>query len=393
MTQIKIAAFFRSAICGVLAFSAFLTQSCGGKTSKVENTAEIQEISSVSYAKRFSLIRHEGYSQVQILDPWQGAKGVVQNWFLVNDTAVIPPSISPSEVIRVPVRRIVCTSTTHLAMISAIGESATVKGFSGTGFLYSKEYNDMISAGSLSEIGYDDNLNKELIIQLRPDLVMMYGIGGESSAFAGKLREMGLKVMFNADYLETSPLGKAEWIKLLGALYAKEYLADSIFTDIEHEYKATETFIRENAREHPKVLLGLPFRDTWYVSPGNSYISELIDDAGGNYLWSDIESDISIPMGLENVYIKALTADYWINTGTAESLGQISSVDSRFKSLPCYTNGNVYNNTGLTNKHGGNDYWENGTILPHIILNDIASILHPELFPDRVLHFYRKLNR
>lgn len=392
MTQVKIAAFVRSTFCGVIAFSAFLTQSCGGKTAKVENTPEIHEISSVSYAKRFSLIRHERYSQVRILDPWQGAKGVVQNWFLVNDTAVLPPSISPSEVIRVPVRRIVCTSTTHLAMISAIGESGSVKGFSGTGFLYSKEYNDMISAGSVSEIGYDDNLNKELIIQLKPDLVMMYGIGGESSAFAGKLREMGLKVMFNADYLETSPLGKAEWIKLLGALYAKEDLADSIFTGIEHEYKATETFIRENTREHPKVLLGLPFRDTWYVSPGNSYISELIDDAGGKYLWDDIKSDVSIPMGLENVYIKALTADYWINTGTAESLGQISSVDGRFESLPCYTKGNVYNNTGLTNKHGGNDYWESGTILPHIILNDIASILHPELFPDRELHFYRKLN-
>jgi len=96
-------------------------------------------------------------------------------------------------------------------------------------------------------------------------------------------------------------------------------------------------------------------------------------------------------MGLENVYIKALTADYWLNPGTAETLEQISSLDGRFARLPCYRNGNVYNNIKRTNTHGGNDYWENGTINPHLILYDIASILHPELFPDRELFFYRKL--
>jgi iron complex transport system substrate-binding protein len=277
-------------------------------------------------------------------------------------------------------------------MISAIGETGSVKGFSGTGFLYSKEYNDRISANALNEIGYDDNLNKEMIIKLKPDLVMMYGVGGESASFAGKLREMGLKVMFNADYLETDPLGKAEWIKLFGALYLKDQTADSIFLNIEQDYKDTEAYIKENAKGHPKVLLGLPYRDTWYVSPGNSYISELIKDAGGYYLWRDTESDESIPMGLENVYIKALTADYWLNTGTAETLGQISSFDSRFAGLPCYRTGNVFNNIKRTNTHGGNDYWENGTISPNILLDDIASILHPELFPGRELYFYRKLN-
>jgi iron complex transport system substrate-binding protein len=203
---------------------------------------------------------------------------------------------------------------------------------------------------------------------------------------------MGLKVMFNADYLETDPLGKAEWIKLFGALYSKEETADSIFRCIEHDYKDTEAFIRKNVKEHPKVLLGLPFRDTWYISPGNSYISELIKDAGGEYLWSDTESDESIPMGLENVYIKALTADYWLNTGTAETLSQVSSIDSRFAGLPCYRNGNVFNNIKRTNKQGGNDYWESGTLSPHILLDDLASILHPELFPGRELYFYRKLN-
>lgn len=382
----------RFKLYGILALSSLLIYSCHNKTNGEGINPACQVNSAVSYAKRFSIIRYEGYSQVQVTDPWQGADGVVQNWFLVRDTADLPPLINPAEVIRVPVKRIICNSTTHLAMISAIGESGSVKGFSGTGFLYSEEYNEMISGNAIREIGYDDNLNKELIVQIKPDLVMMYGIGGESAAFAGKLKEMGLKVMFNADYLETDPLGKAEWIKLFGALYSKEPAADSIFGSIEKEYQETESLIKKYAKGHPKVILGLPFRDTWYVSPGNSYISELISDAGGNYLWCDTESDESIPMGLENVYIKAMSADYWLNAGTAENLGQIRSVDARFAGLPCFMRGNVYNNIGRTNDHGGNDYWENGSVSPHIILSDIASILHPELFPGRELYFYKKLN-
>lgn len=392
MNTVKPSFFIRFIIYGLLVLSSFLIQSCRGRKGTVETTGEVTGKSIISYAKRLSLVQRDSYSQIMITNPWQGAKGVEQNWFLIPDSADIPPFINPAEVIRVPVRSIVCTSTTHLAMISVIGEAGSVKGFSGTGFLYSQDYNDRISDKALNEIGYDDNLNKEMIIKLKPDLVMMYGVGGESAAFAGKLREMGLKVMFNADYLETDPLGKAEWIKLFGALYSKEQSADSIFQVIEHDYKATEAFIRKNAKGHPRVLLGLPFRDTWYVSPGNSYISELINDAGGYYLWRDTDSDESIPMGLENVYIKALTADYWLNTGTAETLGQISSLDGRFAGLPCYRNGNVFNNIRRTNTHGGNDYWESGTVSPHILLDDIASILHPELFPGRELYFYRKLN-
>ncbi|HOW10617.1 MAG TPA: ABC transporter substrate-binding protein [Bacteroidales bacterium] len=392
MNTVKPSCLIRSISIGVLTLSAVIIQSCQGKTEKAETGAELSGKSGIQYAKRLVIEKKDSYSQVRIINPWQGAKGEEQNWFLISDSADIPPFINPTEVIRVPVKRIICTSTTHLSMLSAIGGSGSVKGFSGTGLLYSQEYNDRISAKTINEIGYDDNLNKEMMIKLKPDIVMMYGVGGESASFAGKLKEMGLKVMFNADYLETDPLGKAEWIKLFGALYSKEETADSIFRCIEHDYKDTEAFIRKNVKEHPKVLLGLPFRDTWYISPGNSYISELIKDAGGEYLWSDTESDESIPMGLENVYIKALTADYWLNTGTAETLSQVSSIDSRFAGLPCYRNGNVFNNIKRTNKQGGNDYWESGTLSPHILLDDLASILHPELFPGRELYFYRKLN-
>ena len=169
-------------------------------------------------------------------------------------------------------------------------------------------------------------------------------------------------------------------------------MADSIFRTIENEYNNLKSFIRANITERPSVLLGLPFKDTWYISPGNSYISALIADAGGDYLWQNTESSVSMPTGLENVFLKALAADYWLNAGSANSLEEIMSIDPRLARLRCFKSGNVFNNTKRTNAAGGNDYWEGGCLKPHIILRDIASILHPGLFPAVELYYYKKLN-
>jgi iron complex transport system substrate-binding protein len=297
-----------------------------------------------------------------------------------------------SEIIRVPIKKIICMSTTHLSMISALEEKGSVVGFSGTRFIYSEDIVKRVRKGEILETGYDDNLNKELILKLNPDLLMVYGIGSESASYIGKLKEMGVKVVYNADYLETDPLGKAEWIKLIGALYSREEMADSIFKTIEIEYNKLKSYIKVNAKEKPSVLLGLPFKDTWYISPGNSYISELIRDAGGEYLWQNTESAVSMPLGLENVFLKALKADYWLNTGTANTRNDILSVDPRFARLQCFKSGNIFNNNKRVNANEGNDYWEGGCLNPHLILRDIASILHPVLFPEIELVYYKKVN-
>jgi cobalamin transport system substrate-binding protein len=378
---------------GFLLSFGLLIYSCTENVKKpAASKPDTGENTEITCATRLSITKKDGYSQVQILDPWQGAKGIIQTWFLVPDGAEAPSFADPGHIIRVPVKRIVCMSTTHLAMISAIGERSSVMGFSSTKLIYSEDYQDDTGENKIFEVGYDENLNKELILKLKPDLLMVYGIGGESAGYTGKLSQMGIKVLFNADYLETDPLGKAEWIKLFGALYLKESLADSVFEATATEYNRITSIINLNVRENPKVLLGLPFRDTWYISPGNSYISKLIQDAGGLYLWKETEASTALPMNLENVYVRALTADYWLNPGSAGSLEELNALDRRFAGLPCYRSGKIYNNIKRINSAGGNDYWESGTIHPDLILLDIASILHPELFPEHEMFYYRKLN-
>jgi iron complex transport system substrate-binding protein len=146
-----------------------------------------------------------------------------------------------------------------------------------------------------------------------------------------------------------------------------------------------------NTDSRPGVLLGLPFKDTWFVSPGNSYISRIIKDAGGTYLWQDTESQVSMPLSLENVYLQSLKAEFWLNTGSANSKSEIISFDTRLKDIPCFREGKLFNNNKRTTPEGGNDYWESGALYPHLILKDIASILHPDLFGDHELFFYRKI--
>jgi iron complex transport system substrate-binding protein len=366
--------------------------SCTWKTTKTADDHRITEKPIISYAKRLKIESLDGYSQVSVLNPWQGARNIAQTWYLFPVGENIPSFFDTSYVIKVPVKKIICMSTTHLSMISALDSEISVVGFSGTRFIYDMDLIQNVTRGEIREIGYEDNLNKEMILKLDPDIVMVYGIGSESAGYIAKLKEMGVKVVYNADYLENDPLGKAEWIKLMGALYSKEDMADSIFRSIENEYNKLKSYISTNVSERPSVMLGLPFRDTWYISPGNSYISALIADAGGEYLWQNTESSVSMPTGLENVFLKSIAADYWLNSGSANSLEEIVSIDPRLALLRCFKNGNVFNNTKRTNAEGGNDYWEGGCLKPQIILKDIASILHPGLLPSEDLYYYKKLN-
>jgi iron complex transport system substrate-binding protein len=198
--------------------------------------------------------------------------------------------------------------------------------------------------------------------------------------------------MFNADYLENDPLAKAEWIKLFGALFCEEEKADSLFRTISMSYDQIKSYVEKNTDEKPDVLLGLPFRDTWFISPGDSYAARFIADAGGNYLWHDTKSSVSMPYSIEDVFIRSLKADFWINTGSAGSKKEITSLDPRLEKIPAFQTGNLYNNNKRVSPSGGNDYWESGILQPHLILRDIAAILHPGLFPGYELYYYRKLD-
>ncbi|MFH2142004.1 MAG: ABC transporter substrate-binding protein, partial [Bacteroidota bacterium] len=298
----------------------------------------------------------------------------------------LPPGAT-YQVIRVPVKKVICMSTTHIAYIEAIGETGSVAGVSGRNNICN-EY--IRNHPEIPDIGYEQGLNWEKIIEINPDIVLMYGVKGDVVHYEKKLNELGIKTIYVAEYLEETPLAKLEWIKLIGLLFGKYENACSVFEESDSLYCSLRYKAAEVA-ERPVVLSGFPWKDTWYAAGGKSYLSTLIRDAGGEYLWSgDTTADV-YAFDLEAVCIQAYAADLWINAGTVQSSREIESYDSRLASLPPFKAGKVYSNNLRMNETGGNDYFETGVTEPHLILEDLLYIFHPELNPGHQLKYYRKI--
>lgn len=353
--------------------------------------ASENEASGNEYSRRFIIEKFEAYSKLTVKDPWQGAVNRDFIYYISNDISKIPPGVDRSKIILRPVKNIVCTSTTHISMIDTLGGLELISGVSGSDFVYNRKIRKRINDEAVYDIGYENGYNTELIYSISPDLVLVYGVGSESASSFRRLMNMGIPVLYIADYLEQHPLARAEWIKVYGELLGRQEQAVKIFSSVRDKYEEVKQISSGQPGSDNRVMLGLPFKDKWFVSPGNSYISKLIEDAGGTYLWASTESDVSIPMSLEAVCQKALDADIWLNTGIALSVDDIRAVDARLAGLPVISEGLVYNNNKRLNSYGGNDYWESGTVNPHILLKDIASIINPDLFPEHELVYYKKI--
>jgi len=343
------------------------------------------------HASRFKITDCGSFKKLVVLNPWQESTQTSFTYYLVNNNIIAPDTLPSNQIIRVPVRRIVCMSTTHLAMINELGMSDAIVGISGKNLVYNPALREKIRNDIVQDVGYESNLNKELIVSLRPDLLMAYGIDPSSAGYLAKLKEMGINIMYNADYLEETPLARAEWIKVFGALFNKEKQADSIYNSLADNYMRICDSVNTSVMPKPKVLSGGPWEDVWYIAPMNSYAIRLIADGGGDYIFKDIFAGNSKPYPVESVFVKALDADIWLNPGAAKSLDELFNFDYRLEKLPVTTSGSVFNCNNRLSPDGGNDYFESAVIHPDILLRDVASILHPEIFPDHHLKYYRKL--
>ncbi|RLD31800.1 MAG: iron ABC transporter substrate-binding protein [Bacteroidetes bacterium] len=374
-------------------FYLFAT-SCINKREKAsqnlpDTNSVVSEIN--RYARGFSITKYGNFDMLEVKKPWQGSEQVNFKYLLVKEGEIVPDSIRKgADLIRMPIERIVCTSTTHVAMLDALGKTNAIVGVSGSDLITNKEIKERIKLGEIRDIGYGRELNYEVLVSLRPDVVLIYGVESEMTGLIHKLKDLGISVLMNGEYLEEDPLGKMEWIKLMATLFGLGEKATVLFDSVATRYELLKSKT-ESVNHRPVVLTGLPWKDVWYVSPGNTANAKFIEAAGATYLWEDLESEKAIPMDLESVYLKAGNSEYWINTGTARSIDQIVSMDSRFSYFPPVSSGKVYNNIARVNATGGNDYWESGLMHPDIILRDLISIFHPELLGEQALVYYQKL--
>jgi len=376
-----------------LILSFLIILGCKNKSAHIHDShlpASVIKKVPVKYASGFDIEYCNGHALLTVRNPWQNASNVEFKYALINKSDTLNHKLTGYEIIRIPVERVICLSTTHIGLIDFLGLKESVVGISGKNYITDDFIINRIEAGEIKDIGYDENLNYELILELKPDIILAYGVTGAIASYINKLKELDINTVLVGEYLEETPLAKMEWVKFIAAFFEMEDKAFTSFDSVSNNYNHLVS-LAKNVSVMPKVLLGLPWRGTWYISGTNSYIARLIKDAGGDYLWSDLNYKDSQPLNLESVYEKAFMADFWLNTGDVNNISDIMKVDERFRELPPLKKGKVFNNNNKINKFGGNAYYSTGVVEPDIVLSDIIYILHPEILPDHNLKYYKQI--
>jgi iron complex transport system substrate-binding protein len=368
----------------------FYLLSCG-HSDKGINAEKVKSFNDgITHARGFEIEDFESYSILRVFNPWQGAVNQTFEYILAGNITELPDSIDRTTVIKTPVNSVICLSTTHIAMLDFIDETEKITAVSGSQYIYNENIRSRIDRGEIPDIGYDTNLDYELILELKPDIIFAYGVGAETRSYVDRLQSLGMQVILIGEYLEHSPLAQAEWVRFFASFFEKTDFAAAKFAEVEDEYKNLSE-MTVGLERRPLILTGLPWRESWFVPGGSSLLAELIADAGGEYLFGNNKGRENFPVDLEKVFSMSSEAEYWINTGSASSMRDIEKTDPRLAGLPPFRNNSVYNNNARTSDSGGNDFWESGIVNPHLVLKDLIKILHPEILEPHQLIYYHKL--
>ena len=344
---------------------------------------------SVEYASGLSIVNHGDYSVVTVLNPWPNANKSY-TYVLKEKDAKVPDSLQSYTTIKVPLESVVVTSTTNIPFLEMLEVEDKLVGFPHTDYISSEKTRALIDKGAVKNVGQNEKLNIEQLIELSPDLIVTFGVDN-NNPMLDNLKKSGLNVFIQADWMEQSPLGKAEWIKLYGALFGKEEKAKELFDKIVESYKQTQKLIADQPAT-ATVLYGSMYEDVWYVAKGNSWVAEFMKDAKANYLWSDLKGTGSEGLSFEKVLVKAKSANFWIAAGSFKSLDEFGKSNPHYTQFDAFKSKNVYTFEGKIGATGGIVYYELAPSRPDLVLKDYIKIFHPDLLPSYEFTFASKLN-
>lgn len=359
---------------------------------KQESTPTLQAENaknSIEYASGLSIVKHEGYSVVTVMEPWPDAN---KNFtYVLKEKGVkIPDSLQAYTAIQIPLESVVVTSTTSVPFLEMLDVETKLVGFPHTDYISSEKTRALIDKGAVKNVGQNEKLNIEQLIELSPDLIITFGVDN-NNPMLDNLKKSGLNVFIMADWMEQSPLGKAEWIKLYGALFGKEEKAKELFDKIVLSYNQAKKLVADKPA-NKSVLYGSMYQDIWYVAKGNSWVAQFMKDAHAHYLWADLKGTGSEGLSFEKVLDKAKGAQFWIASGSFKSLDEVTKNNPHYSQFDAFQSKNVYTFEGKIGATGGTVYYELAPSRPDLVLKDYIKIFHPELLPSYEFTFASKLN-
>ena len=366
--------------------------SCKREKDISTGQSQLNQKDVVSYATGFHISQLDnGIKTIKISSPWPNSESGFVYALIPRDRFGEVKSLAGKvdAVIPIPVERLIVTSTTHVPALEALGVEQKLVGFPETKYISSPKTRTRIEKGKVAELGSNELLNTEMTIALEPDLVVGFGIDGQNKAYRA-IESTGIPVVYNGDWTEETPLGKAEWIKFFAPFFGLEARADSIFRAIELNYVESKKLAQSN-RQRPTVLSGALYKDVWFLPAGDSWAAKFIADANADYLWKDTEGTGSLNLSLETVLNMADSADFWISPSQFTSYQEMMEANMHYLSFKPFKERKVYTFARTRGATGGLLYYELAPSRPDIVLRDLIYIFHPDLIPDYEPYFFKPL--
>ncbi len=337
----------------------------------------------IKYARGFDIQHFKNYTKLIIKAPYQNSKETFE--YILIDSL----DKEHLNTLKTPLQSIVVTSTTHIPMLELLDVENKLVGFPNTNYISSKKTRLLVDKGVIKELGNEESINTELLLDLQPDVVVGFSINSNNKMFT-VIENFGIPVLLNGDWLEETPLGRAEWIKFFGVLFDKESEADSIFKNIEKNYLNAKSIALE-AKNVPTIISGGLFKDVWNLPAGDSFEASFLQDANTNYLWKKSKGKGSLSLNVESVFEKGKDADLWISPSYYKTLKQLKNANSIYPKFKAFQHHNIFTYVNKTGENGGVLYFELAPARPDLVLKDLIKIAHPELLKNYEFTFYEKL--
>lgn len=276
---------------------------------KVQNSAGNNLLTSdtIRYAQGFIVHHFDGYTAVEVRDPWDSTR-LLQRYLLVDRDRPVPENLPKGTVVQVPAQNVVVYTSVHAAIIDQLGETGRIIGVCEPRYMDTPAIREGLKAGRIADMGEATAPNVEMMIDKGAELVIVSPF--QNSGY-GPVEKLGIPIIEGADYMESLPLGRTEWIRFYGMLFGKEALADSIFRQTEKSYLDLKQLVTADM-PHPTVISEKKFGASWFMPAGDSYIANMYADAGADYVFKELPGAGSTPLAFETVLDRAIHADMWL---------------------------------------------------------------------------------
>lgn len=371
----------------VLFLHLFLASCDSGGHSDPVHELPAAEILVNEYAKGFRFVALEDGTLLEIMDLEGDSTRVIQRLYRGKPTHDLPPGTLQ---LRAEQMRLATLSTTQIAMIQAVDGLSHLQGTAYASYVRDPQVRAMIEAGEIRDLSGDQDIDFEAILELSPDAFLVYPYGQEDYS---KYERADIPCVRISEYLEEHPLGRAEWVKVIGFLIEKEARANQVFEQIAKAYEQMRTLALHTADQHgaPGVFTGSYSNGMWYAAPGDSFIARFIQDAGGTYVFADYHQKENISLQFEELYERVYETAYWGKVVFEEgdlTLEKILEGDDRLKDLRAFKEKQIFYCNAAEE-----DYFGAAVMEPHLILEDLVAILHPELLPKHKPHYFKLIRQ